>query len=67
MISDGIPNDSNNKERTYKILSCIQEAIHSRPAGELQFLRVTYLFYDGYDKTNAEITTVPDAWFGKQS
>src|SRR5687767_9942685 len=42
MTSDEIQNDSNNKERTHKLLSCIRDAIHSQPAGELQFLRATY-------------------------
>ncbi|CAG8625631.1 6855_t:CDS:2, partial [Funneliformis caledonium] len=61
-----IPYNSNNKERTHNLLSCIRDATHSQPARELQFLQATYLFYNGYDKSNIEITTVSDVWFRKQ-
>ncbi len=61
MTSDRIQNDSNNKKRTHKLLSCIWDVIHLQSVKELQFLQAIYLFYDGYDKSNTEITTVSDA------
>jgi len=60
---NGITKDSNDRERKQELLMCLSDAVKSPPAEESQFLRVVYLFYDGYDSTKYKITTIPEVWF----
>ncbi|CAG8715276.1 4427_t:CDS:2, partial [Funneliformis caledonium] len=60
---NGITKDSNDRKRKQELLMCLSDAVKSPPAEESQFLRVVYLFYDGYDSTKYKITTIPEVWF----